>query len=53
MPTSALFIMAVSQYVAKIGYEIVCYPLVSAVVNWWKNKEGIDVYDTYQKKAVF
>jgi len=53
MPTSALFVMAVSQYVAKIGYEIVCYPLVSAVVNWWKNKEGIDVYDTYQKKAVF
>lgn len=54
MPTSALFIMAVSQYIAKISYEIVCYPLVSAVVRWWKKVEGIDVYDNqYQKKAVF
>lgn len=54
MPTSALFMMAVSQYIAKIGYEIVCYPLVSAVVRWWKKVEGIDVYDNqYQKKAVF
>lgn len=54
MPTSALFIMAISQYIAKIGYEIVCYPLVSAVVRWWKKVEGIDVYDNqYQKKAAF
>lgn len=54
MPTSALFIMAVSQYIAKIGYEIVCYPLVSAVVRWWKKVDGIDVYDNqYQKKAAF
>ena len=53
MPTSALLIMAVSQYIAKIGYEIVCYPLVNASVKWWKRSESIDVYDSqYEKHAI-
>jgi len=50
MPTSALLVMACSQYVTKIMYEVICYPLVNAVVKWWKKVEGIDTYDVQYAK---
>jgi uncharacterized integral membrane protein (TIGR00697 family) len=45
MPTEALFTMIYSQYLVKIAYEIVIYPLTKWTVDWWKKKENIDIYD--------
>ena len=40
-----LFRMALLQWWAKIGYEVVATPITYAVVNYIKRKEQIDVYD--------
>ena len=47
MPNEVLFMMMAYQYTVKIIYEIICFPLTRAVVNWWKKVEGVDVVDAW------
>ena len=44
-PVSALGEVMLSQFILKVGWEILLTPLTYAVVGWLKRKEGIDVYD--------
>ena len=37
--------MILFQYLFKVGYEIIFTPVTYAIVNWIKNKEGIDTFD--------
>ena len=47
MPNEVLFMMMGYQYTVKIAYEVICFPLTRAVVNWWKKVEGVDVVDVW------
>ena len=44
-PVSALGQVMLSQFVLKVGWEVLLTPVTYAVVGWLKRKEGIDVYD--------
>ena len=44
-PLSALGEVMVSQFILKVGWEVVLTPLTYAVVGWLKRREGVDVYD--------
>lgn len=52
MPLSVLFTMMYSQYIIKIVYQIICFPIMHYIVQWWKNKEGMDVVITFTRKGV-
>lgn len=45
MPTAALLLACVTQWLVKSSYEVVATPLTYIVVNFLKRKEGIDVFD--------
>ena len=44
-PVSALGAVMLSQFVLKVGWEVLLTPVTYAVVGWLKAKEGVDVYD--------
>jgi uncharacterized integral membrane protein (TIGR00697 family) len=45
LPASTLFDGLVSNYVFKVGFEVVATPLTYAIVNFLKRKEKADVFD--------
>lgn len=45
MDNGTVLSMILFQYLFKVGYEIIFTPVTYAVVNWIKNKEGIDTFD--------
>lgn len=45
MPNSILFTMIWMQYCTKIAYEIICFPILKIVVDWWKHKDHLNIYD--------
>jgi len=44
-PVSALGKVMLSQFVLKVGWEVLLTPVTYAVVGWLKRREGVDVYD--------
>jgi uncharacterized integral membrane protein (TIGR00697 family) len=44
-PLSALGEVMLSQFILKVGWEVLLTPVTYAVVGWLKRKEGVDVYD--------
>jgi len=44
-PISALGAVMLSQFILKVGWEVVLTPVTYAVVGWLKRREGVDVYD--------
>ena len=42
-----------SQFVLKVGWEVVLTPVTYLVVGWLKRKEGVDVYDVGTDFAPF
>ena len=34
-----------SQFILKVGWEVLLTPATYAVVGWLKRREGVDVYD--------
>jgi uncharacterized integral membrane protein (TIGR00697 family) len=44
-PLAALGAVMLSQFVLKVGWEVVLTPVTYAVVGWLKRREGVDVYD--------
>jgi hypothetical protein len=44
-PLSALGQVMLSQFILKVGWEVLLTPVTYAVVGWLKRKEGVDVYD--------
>ena len=44
-PVAALGQVMISQFVLKVGWEVVLTPVTYAVVGWLKRAEGVDVYD--------
>ena len=45
LPTETLVTLIVSNYVFKVGVEVVFTPLTYAIVNRLKQAEGVDVFD--------
>ena len=45
LPAGALVSAIVTQWLFKVGYEVLATPATYAVVNFLKRKEGIDVFD--------
>lgn len=45
IPTSAMFLTIVTQWLMKSIYEAIATPLTYIVVNFLKRQEGIDVFD--------
>lgn len=45
LPTSLLWTLWISNYVFKIGTELILLPITYRVVNWLKKKETEDYYD--------
>ncbi len=45
LPASLLLSVIVSNYIFKIGFEILATPLTYAIVNFLKRREKIDVFD--------
>jgi uncharacterized integral membrane protein (TIGR00697 family) len=44
-PISALGAVMLSQFILKVGWEVVLTPVTYLVVGWLKRREGVDVYD--------
>ena len=44
-PARAMLMVMASQFVLKVGWEVVLTPVTYAVVNFLKRAEGVDVYD--------
>jgi uncharacterized integral membrane protein (TIGR00697 family) len=44
-PVAALGEVMLSQFILKVGWEVLLTPVTYAVVGWLKRKEGVDVYD--------
>ena len=44
-PVDALLMVMASQFVLKVGWEVILTPVTYAVVGWLKRAEGVDVYD--------
>jgi uncharacterized integral membrane protein (TIGR00697 family) len=44
-PLAALGAVMLSQFVLKVGWEVILTPVTYAVVGWLKRREGVDVYD--------
>lgn len=45
LPLGGLLSMIATQWVVKVGYEVLATPLTYAVVGFLKQQEGVDVYD--------
>jgi uncharacterized integral membrane protein (TIGR00697 family) len=45
-PNELLLTIAISNYVFKVGIEVLFTPITYRVVAWFKREEGIDIYDT-------
>jgi uncharacterized integral membrane protein (TIGR00697 family) len=45
VPFAILLTLIGSNYIFKVGYEILVTPITYGVVRWLKRAEGIDVYD--------
>jgi uncharacterized integral membrane protein (TIGR00697 family) len=45
-PVAAIGAVMLSQFVLKVGWEVLLTPVTYAVVGFLKRREGIDVYDT-------
>jgi queuosine precursor transporter len=45
LPTSTLMAILISNYIFKVGFEVVATPLTYAVVSYLKRNEKTDVYD--------
>ncbi len=46
MSGAVLFSIFLSNYIFKVGVEVLLTPVTYAVVSWLKKHEGVDVYDT-------
>ena len=46
MPLPMLLGMVIAQYCAKVGYEILCVPITTKVVKFWKAHFKADFYDS-------
>jgi hypothetical protein len=44
-PASALAEVMLSQFVLKVGWEVLLTPVTYAVVGWLKRREGLEVFD--------
>lgn len=44
-PNDLLLAVMISNYIFKVGFEVICTPLTYAVVGFLKKKEGVDFYD--------
>ena len=44
-PIQAMLMVMLSQFVLKVGWEVVLTPVTYAVVGFLKRKEGVDIYD--------
>ena len=44
-PIETLGAVMLSQFVLKVGWEVVLTPVTYAVVGWLKRREGVDVFD--------
>ena len=44
-PANALLKVMLSQFVLKVGWEVVLTPVTYAVVGWLKRREGVEVFD--------
>lgn len=44
-PVNALGQVMLSQFILKVGWEVLLTPLTYLVVGWLKRQEGLDVYD--------
>ena len=44
-PIETLGAVMLSQFVLKVGWEVVLTPVTYAVVGWLKCREGVDVFD--------
>lgn len=53
IPVPVLTTMILAQYLWKVSYEILATPLTYFLVNWVKNKEGIDTFDYDIKYNLF
>jgi len=45
LPASLLLTVIISNYIFKVGFEVLATPLTYAVVNFLKRKEKVDAYD--------
>jgi uncharacterized PurR-regulated membrane protein YhhQ (DUF165 family) len=41
-----LFSIFLSNYIFKVGIEVLFTPITYATVGWLKRREGVDAYDT-------
>ncbi|WP_242096738.1 MULTISPECIES: queuosine precursor transporter [unclassified Sphingomonas] len=46
-PVEALAMVMASQFVLKVGWEVLLTPFTYAVVGFLKRREGVDVFDTH------
>ncbi len=44
-PVGAMLMVMISQFVLKVGWEVVLTPVTYAIVGFLKKREGVDVYD--------
>jgi uncharacterized integral membrane protein (TIGR00697 family) len=44
-PATAMLQVMLSQFVLKVGWEVVLTPVTYAVVGWLKRREGVEVFD--------
>ena len=44
-PAQIMLQVMLSQFILKVGWEVLLTPATYAVVGWLKGKEGVDVYD--------
>lgn len=45
LPTELLFAGVISNYIFKVGFEVLATPVTYGVVNFLKRAEGVDVFD--------
>jgi uncharacterized integral membrane protein (TIGR00697 family) len=45
LPNDLLCTIIVSNYIFKVGIEVVFTPVTYAIVGFLKKKEGVDIYD--------
>lgn len=48
IPLNTLLTMIIVQYIFKILYELICFPITNIIVNKWKKFEGIDTIDSWK-----
>jgi len=45
LPNYLILTLIISNYIFKVGFEVIITPLTYSIVNFLKKNEGIDVYD--------